>query len=64
MDAFFGPLSIPKYIGTVSIERETFPLLLERGWHLFGYRTQGFFVDIGTPEGYQRFQHYVEVKPL
>lgn len=46
----------------VSIERDTFPLVLDRGWHLFGYRVQGFFVDIGTPEGCQRFQHYVEVK--
>jgi len=48
----------------VSIERDTFPMVLDRGWHLFGYGVQGFFVDIGTPEGYQRFQHYAEVKGL
>ena len=43
-----------------SIEKETFPLLLERGYHLLGYPVDAFFVDIGTPEGYCRFQMYVE----
>ncbi|MGB9880036.1 MAG: nucleotidyltransferase family protein [Anaerolineae bacterium] len=45
----------------VSLERETFPLALASGWHLYGYPVQGFFVDIGTPEGYERFRHYVEI---
>ncbi len=44
----------------VSIEKETFPLVLKRNRHLFGYPAQGFFVDIGTPEGYHRFCRYVE----
>lgn len=44
----------------VSIERETFPLVLERGRHLLGYPMEGFFVDIGTPQGYRRFCQYVE----
>jgi mannose-1-phosphate guanylyltransferase len=44
----------------VSIERETFPAALERGWHLFGHPTEGFFVDIGTPAGYRRFQQYIK----
>ncbi len=44
----------------VSVERETFPLALERGRRLLGYRVEGFFVDIGTPEGYRRFERYVE----
>lgn len=48
----------------VSIEKETFPLVLERGRHLFGYPVKGFFVDIGTPEGYRRFERYVEEKGL
>ena len=48
----------------VSIERDTFPLLLERGYNLRAYRVKGFFVDIGTPEGYRRFQRYVEEKEL
>ncbi len=46
----------------VSIERETFPLLLEKGWHLYGYPTHGYFVDIGTPEGFARFKDYIEGK--
>ena len=44
----------------VSLEKETFPLLLERNCHAFGYPTEGFFVDIGTPEGYSRFCRHVE----
>ena len=44
----------------VSIERETFPLALAQGRCLLGYGVKGFFVDIGTPEGYRRFQRYVE----
>lgn len=43
----------------VSIERETFPLLLARGWRLYTFATAGFFVDIGTAEGYARFRQYV-----
>jgi NDP-sugar pyrophosphorylase family protein len=27
---------------------------------VFGYPTEGFFVDIGTPEGYSRFCRHVE----
>jgi NDP-sugar pyrophosphorylase family protein len=48
----------------VSIERETFPLLLERGDHLYACPVEGFFVDIGTPQGYRRFQRYVEEEGL
>jgi NDP-sugar pyrophosphorylase family protein len=43
----------------VSLEKETFPLLLNQGHRLFGYETTGYFVDIGTPAGYQGFQHYI-----
>jgi mannose-1-phosphate guanylyltransferase len=46
----------------VSIERETFPQLLAEGYHLYAYPVGGFFVDIGTPQGYERFQRYVEEK--
>jgi len=46
----------------VSIERETFPRLLAQGYHLYAYPVGGFFVDIGTPQGYRRFQQYVEEK--
>jgi len=44
----------------VSIEKETFPLVLERGRYLYAYPVEGFFVDIGTPEGYRRFCQYVK----
>lgn len=42
-----------------SLEREVFPASLEEGRHLYGKPEQGFFADIGTPEGYRRFQAYV-----
>ncbi|HUV89365.1 MAG TPA: nucleotidyltransferase family protein [Anaerolineae bacterium] len=48
----------------VSIERETFPHLLAQGHHLYAYPVDGFFVDIGTPQGYRRFQQYMEEKGL
>jgi mannose-1-phosphate guanylyltransferase len=44
----------------VSMEKETFPLILKQNRHVFGYPVQGFFVDIGTPEGYHCFCRYVE----
>jgi NDP-sugar pyrophosphorylase family protein len=43
----------------VSLEKETFPALLNQGHRLFGYETAGYFVDIGTPAGYQGFQQYI-----
>lgn len=43
----------------VSLEKETFPALLNQGHRLFGYETTGYFVDIGTPAGYQGFQDYI-----
>jgi mannose-1-phosphate guanylyltransferase len=45
---------------TASLEKETFPLILQRNLQVFGHPVQGFFVDIGTPEGYHRFRRYVE----
>ncbi len=44
----------------VSLERETFPSVLDGGHHLFGYPAQGFFADIGTPDGYGRFWNYLK----
>jgi NDP-sugar pyrophosphorylase family protein len=44
----------------VSAEKETFPLVLEQNHHIFGFPVRGFFVDIGTPQGYHRFCRYVE----
>jgi len=37
---------------TVSIERETFPRMLDHPRHLFAYRSDGYWLDIGTPEKY------------
>lgn len=40
----------------VSVERETFPLLLDQQLTLRAHRTTGFFIDIGTPESYAQAQ--------
>lgn len=37
---------------TVSIERETFPRMLARPRSLFGYRSDSYWLDIGTPGKY------------
>jgi mannose-1-phosphate guanylyltransferase len=37
---------------TVSIERETFPDLIARGLGVFGFVSQGYWMDVGTPEKY------------
>jgi NDP-sugar pyrophosphorylase family protein len=42
-----------------SLERETFPAVLQQGRPLFGYCTEGYFVDIGTPAGYLEFQKHI-----
>jgi len=46
----------------VSLEKETFPTAINQGHPLFGYRTEGYFVDIGTPAGYQGFQQHISGK--
>lgn len=38
----------------VSVERETFPGLLERGAHLHGYVDDSYWLDLGTPEAFVR----------
>jgi mannose-1-phosphate guanylyltransferase len=40
----------------VSLEKETFPLLVTRGVSIFGYIVVGYFIDIGTPGNYFRFE--------
>jgi NDP-sugar pyrophosphorylase family protein len=37
---------------TVSIERETFPRMLDRPGRLFAFRSDAYWLDIGTPEKY------------
>jgi NDP-sugar pyrophosphorylase family protein len=39
-----------------SIEREFFPLLLERGVPFYGYVSEGYWLDIGTPAKYLEAQ--------
>jgi NDP-sugar pyrophosphorylase family protein len=38
----------------VSVERETFPALLETAGSLFAFASDGYWIDIGTPEKYLR----------
>jgi len=40
----------------VSIEREMFPEWIVRG--LFGFRSRGRFIDIGTPDSYAEAEHF------
>lgn len=39
-----------------SLERDFFPSLI--GQDIYGYKTQGFFIDIGTPERYRKAINY------
>jgi NDP-sugar pyrophosphorylase family protein len=45
---------IPEAPPAVSLERQVLPTWIGQG--LFGFVTQGFFIDIGVPEEYQRAQ--------
>ena len=44
----------------ISLELEVFPHLVEVQAPLYGCTLGGYFVDIGTPEGYQRMREAVE----
>ncbi|MGQ9670739.1 MAG: nucleotidyltransferase family protein [Desulfosoma sp.] len=46
----------------VSLETEVLPALIAAGAPLYGYRSRGYFIDIGTPERYARSQR--ELKEL
>lgn len=41
-----------------SLEREVFPAWV--GWGLYGYQSQGRFLDIGTPDAYEEAQAFFE----
>jgi NDP-sugar pyrophosphorylase family protein len=47
-------LEIPSSTSPVSLERDVLPKFLGRG--LFGFVSEGFFIDIGVPEDYARAQ--------
>src|SRR5204862_7912942 len=38
----------------VSVERETFPQLLEQGAHIHGFVDASYWLDVGTPEAFVR----------
>jgi NDP-sugar pyrophosphorylase family protein len=50
---------IPDRRVPVSLEAEVFPAIAEETGALFGEAFAGFFIDIGTPEGYQSFERFV-----
>lgn len=52
-------LSIPAG-KTASLEREVFPAWLEKGIH--GYKSEGRFLDIGTPETFAAAKYFFENK--
>jgi NDP-sugar pyrophosphorylase family protein len=43
----------------VSVERETFPRMLEKTGRLYALQSEGYWLDIGTPEKYEKAQHDV-----
>jgi len=54
-------LTIPAS-GAVSLEREVFPAWIGRG--LYGYRSEGRFLDIGTPEAYALAEQFFASETL
>jgi mannose-1-phosphate guanylyltransferase len=49
--------------GSVSFEREVFPALVDNG-QLYGFPTQGYWLDIGTPERYLSATRYLLERSL
>jgi NDP-sugar pyrophosphorylase family protein len=48
--------------GAISLEREIFPIWIGRG--LYGYCSQGRFLDIGTPESYAMAKQFFAPETL
>jgi mannose-1-phosphate guanylyltransferase len=44
----------------ISLERHIFPALLAENYRIAGFPETGFFVDIGTPAGFSKFQRFIE----
>lgn len=44
----------------VSIEKEIYPDLLQNELHIGGFKSNVFFVDIGTPEGFYKFKAHLK----
>lgn len=45
----------------IDIAKDIFPKMLEAGKNLFGYLTNEYAKDIGTPERYEKVQQYVKI---
>lgn len=43
----------------VSIERETFPYMINNGMPVFGYQSPAYWLDIGTPSKYLKAQRHI-----
>ncbi|MEM3586825.1 MAG: NDP-sugar synthase [Candidatus Jordarchaeaceae archaeon] len=39
--------------------KDLFPLLLKRGKRIYGYKAEGFWVDVGKPEGYMKATEWI-----
>lgn len=39
--------------------KDLFPLLLKKGKRIYGYRAEGFWVDVGKPEGYMKATEWI-----
>ena len=46
----------------VSLERDVFPAWADRG--LYGYQTEGRFLDVGTPETYAAAEKFLHSEPV
>ena len=46
--------------GKVSLENEMIPLWMKEGRRLGGFVNEGYFIDIGIPEDYFRFQKNIK----
>lgn len=44
----------------ISLEKDVIPDVLDRGGKMCGHPADGFFVDIGTPDGFRSFRNYIE----
>lgn len=44
----------------VSMEKEIIPLLINKGFRIYGYPVLKRFVDIGTPKGYQSAKRFLK----
>ncbi|NBV11720.1 MAG: NDP-sugar synthase [Actinobacteria bacterium] len=47
----------------VSVERDTFPKLLNEGFELFGYLDSNYWIDMGTPQSFIKASRDLILKP-